>query len=90
GSGAQGGDLGWAPPSAFVKEFSDAMVSLKKGEITEAPIKTQFGFHVIKLEDTRDAQVPAFDEVKAQIGESMQQKKLQAYQQELKKKAKIQ
>jgi peptidyl-prolyl cis-trans isomerase C len=63
---------------------------LKKGEITEAPIKTQFGFHVIKLEDTRDAQVPAFDEVKAQIGESMQQKKLQAYQQELKKKAKIQ
>lgn len=90
GSGAQGGDLGWAPPSAFVREFSDAMVSLKKGEITEAPIKTQFGFHVIKLEDTRDAQVPAFDEVKAQIGESMQQKKLQAYQQELKKKAKIQ
>ncbi len=66
------------------------MVGLKKGEITEAPIKTQFGFHVIKLEDTRDAQVPAFDEVKAQIGESMQQKKLQAYQQELKKKAKIQ
>lgn len=90
GSGQQGGDLGWAPPNAFVKPFSDAMITLKKGEITETPIKTQFGFHVIKLEDTRDAQVPSFEEVKPQIAESLQQKKLQAFQQDLKKKAKIQ
>ncbi len=90
GSGAQGGDLGWAPPSAFVKPFSDAMVTLKKGEVTPTPVKTQFGYHVIKLEETRDAQVPSFDEVKKQIAESMQQKKLQAFQQDLKKKAKIQ
>jgi peptidyl-prolyl cis-trans isomerase C len=90
GSGAQGGDLGWAPRDAFVKPFSDAMVALKKGEITQTPVKTQFGYHVIKLDDTREAQVPGFEEVKAQIAESLQQKKLQAFQQELKKKAKIQ
>jgi peptidyl-prolyl cis-trans isomerase C len=90
GSGAQGGDLGWAPPAAFVKPFSDAMVALKKGEVTQTPVKTQFGYHVIKLEEERDAKVPAFEEVKGQIAETLQQKKLQAFQQDLKKKAKIQ
>ncbi len=90
GSGAQGGDLGWAPQDAFVKPFSDAMIALKKGEYTAAPVQTQFGYHIIKLEDTRDAQVPGFEEVKGQIAESMQQRKLQEFQQDLKKKAKIQ
>jgi peptidyl-prolyl cis-trans isomerase C len=73
-----------------VKPFSDAMVTLKAGEFSQAPVQTEFGFHVIKLEETRDAQVPKFEEVKAQISESLQQKKLQAFQQDLKKKAKIQ
>ena len=90
GSAANGGDLDWAPPTAFVKPFSDAMIALQKGQVTETPVKTQFGFHVIKLEDSRPAKVPTFDEVKPQIAESLQQQKLQAYQQELKKKAKIQ
>jgi peptidyl-prolyl cis-trans isomerase C len=90
GSAANGGDLDWAPPSAFVKPFSDAMTSLQKGQITETPVQTQFGYHVIKLEDSRQAKVPSFEEVKPQIAESLQQQKLQAYQQELKKKAKIQ
>ena len=90
GSAAQGGDLGWAPPDAFVKEFSEAMVSLKAGDYTQTPVQTQFGFHVIKLEETRDAQLPSFDEVKPQIAESLQQRKLQQFQQDLKKKAKIQ
>ncbi len=90
GSANQGGDLGWAPQDAFVKPFSDAMVALKAGEITQAPVQTQFGFHVIKLEEVRDAQLPAFDEVKGQIAESLQQRKLQEFQQGLKKKAKIQ
>jgi peptidyl-prolyl cis-trans isomerase C len=90
GSAKQGGDLGWAPPDAFVKPFSDAMVALKAGEITPTPVQTQFGFHVIKLEETRDAQLPGFDEVKGQIAESLQQRKLQQFQQDLKKKAKIQ
>ncbi|HEX8885804.1 MAG TPA: peptidylprolyl isomerase [Noviherbaspirillum sp.] len=90
GSAANGGDLDWAPPSAFVKPFSDAMIALQKGQITETPVQTQFGYHVIKLEDSRPAKVPSFEEVKPQIAESLQQQKLQAYQQELKKKAKIQ
>jgi peptidyl-prolyl cis-trans isomerase C len=90
GSAANGGDLDWAPPSAFVKPFSDAMTGLQKGQITETPVQTQFGYHVIKLEDSRQAKVPSFEEVKPQIAESLQQQKLQAYQQELKKKAKIQ
>jgi peptidyl-prolyl cis-trans isomerase C len=90
GSAKQGGDLGWAPPDAFVKPFSDAMVALKAGEITQTPVQTQFGYHVIKLEEVRDAQMPAFDEVKGQIAESLQQRKLQQFQQDLKKKAKIQ
>lgn len=90
GSANQGGDLGWAPANAFVQPFSDAMASLKSGEFTQAPIQTQFGFHVIKLEEVRDAQLPGFDEVKGQIAESLQQQKLQTFQQDLKKKAKIQ
>jgi peptidyl-prolyl cis-trans isomerase C len=90
GSAEQGGDLGWAPSDAFVKPFSEAMMSLKAGEVTPAPVKTQFGFHVIKLEEMRDSQLPPFEQVKAQIAESLQQRKLQTYQQELKKKAKIQ
>jgi peptidyl-prolyl cis-trans isomerase C len=66
------------------------MVGLQKGQVTETPIKTQFGYHVIKLEDVRAAKVPAMEEVKPQIAESLQQKKLQAYQEDLRKKAKIQ
>jgi len=90
GSAEQGGDLGWAPPDAFVKPFSDAMTALKAGEYTQTPVKSQFGFHVIRLEETRDAQFPPFDDVKGQIAESMQQQRLQNFQQDLKKKAKIQ
>ena len=78
-----------AMQAKFVKPFSDAMVALKTGEITQTPVKSQFGFHIIKLEEIRDAQVPPFEEVKGQIAESLQQKKLQAFQQDLKKKAKI-
>lgn len=90
GSAANGGDLDWASPASFVKPFSDAMVALKKGEYTETPVKTQFGYHIIKLDDVRAAKVPTFEEVKPQIAEQMQQQRLQAYQQELKSKAKIQ
>jgi peptidyl-prolyl cis-trans isomerase C len=90
GSAANGGDLDWASPASYVKPFSDAMIGLQKGQITETPVKTQFGYHVIKLEDVRAAKIPAMEEVKPQIAESLQQKKLQAYQEDLRKKAKIQ
>ncbi|SFH64666.1 peptidyl-prolyl cis-trans isomerase C [Collimonas sp. OK307] len=90
GSAANGGDLGWATPASFVKPFSDALVALKPGQLTDTPVKTQFGYHVIKLEEVRAAKIPTLAEVKPQITEALQQKKLQAYQQELRAKAKIQ
>ncbi len=89
GSGANGGDLDWANPSSFVKEFSDAMVALKKGQFTDAPVKSQFGFHVIRLDDIRDMQLPKFEEVKPQIVQQLQQEKLLEYQQSLRDQAKI-
>ncbi|MEJ7808389.1 MAG: peptidylprolyl isomerase, partial [Telluria sp.] len=89
GAAANGGDLDWASPASYVPEFSTAMVALKKGAITDVPVKTQHGFHVIKLEDTRPTKVPPFEEVKQQVAESMQQRKLQAFREELMKKATI-
>ena len=88
GSGANGGDLDFAKPDAYVPEFSQAMTKLKKGEMTEAPVKTQFGYHIIRLDDTREAQFPAFDDVKGQIKQRLEQVKMQQYQEELRAKAK--
>ena len=88
GSGANGGDLDFAKPESYVPEFGQAMIALKKGETTAAPVKSQFGWHIIKLEDTRDAQFPPFDEVKPQVMQRLSQQKLQAYQEDLRKKAK--
>ena len=90
GSADNGGDLDWAAPSSFPKVFSDAFVKLQKGQVTETPVQTPNGFHVIKLDDTRAAKLPTLEEVKPQIAEALQQKKLQAYQEEMIKKAKIQ
>jgi peptidyl-prolyl cis-trans isomerase C len=85
-----GGDLDWASPATYVPEFSKAMVSLQKGAITETPVKTQFGYHVIKLEDVRAAKIPAFEEAKGQIAEALQQRQLAQFREGLLKKAKIQ
>lgn len=89
GSGTKGGDLDWAPASNYVAEFSEAMVGLKKGETTQKPVKSQFGYHIIRLDDVRDAQLPKFDDVKPQILQQLQQQKLSAFQQDLRDKAKI-
>jgi len=90
GSAANGGDLDWATPSAFPPEFSAAFVALGKGEVTSKPVQTQNGFHVIKVDDIRAAKLPTLEEVKPQIAEALTQRKLQAYQEELVKKAKVQ
>ncbi|WP_198115433.1 peptidylprolyl isomerase [Massilia rhizosphaerae] len=90
GSAPNGGDLDWASPASFVPEFSKAMTSLQKGQITETPVHTQFGWHVIKLEDVRPSKFPKLEEVKQQVAEQLQQRKLAAYREELMKKAKIQ
>lgn len=89
GSGAKGGDLGWANPSNYVKEFSEALAKLKKGQLTDAPVKSQFGFHIIRLDDERATQLPKLEEVKPQVTQQLQQQKLAKYQQELRAKAKI-
>jgi peptidyl-prolyl cis-trans isomerase C len=88
GSGERGGDLDFAKPDSYVPEFSKAMTELKKGEMTQTPVKSQFGFHIIKLEETREAQFPAFDEVKGQLKQRMEQTKLQEYQEKLRTSAK--
>jgi len=88
GSAENGGDLDWAKPTAYVPEFSAALQALKKGQMTDAPVKTQFGYHIIRLEDTRAAQFPNFEEVKDKIKQQMEQVKLQEYQEKLRKAAK--
>jgi peptidyl-prolyl cis-trans isomerase C len=89
GSGAKGGDLDWAAPGNFVAEFSDAMTKLAKGKTTETAVKTQFGYHIIRLDDVRDAQLPKFEDVKPQIAQQLQQQKMTKYQDELRAKAKV-
>lgn len=90
GSGANGGDLDWAPAASYVPEFSQAMVKLEKGQMTDAPVQTQFGWHIIRVDDVRQAQLPPFEEVKPQIAQQMQQQKLADFQKTLREKAKVQ
>jgi len=89
GSAAQGGDLGWTDPGRFVPEFGKAMTALKVGAITDTPVKTQYGYHVIKLEETRPLAIPPLEQVKQQVAEQLQQRKLAEYRESLLKKATI-
>lgn len=90
GSAANGGDLDWAAPDSFVKPFSEAMTKLNKGQFTESPVQTQFGWHVIRLDDVRDTQFPPLEQVTPQIREGLQQQRIQAFVESLRKTAKIQ
>ena len=90
GSGAQGGDLGWASPANYVPEFTEAMVKLQKGGLTAAPVKSQFGWHVIRVDDVREAQMPSLEDVKPQIAEQLEQQKMMQFQENLRAKAKVQ
>ena len=89
GSGAKGGDLDWANPSSYVAEFTEALIKLDKGKMTQTPVKSQFGWHVIRLDDVREAQMPKLDEVKPQIAQQLQQQKMTKFQEDLRAKAKI-
>lgn len=89
GSGAQGGSLDWANPGSYVPEFTEAMVKLEKGKTTQAPIKSQFGWHIIRLDDVREAQLPKLEEVKPQISQQLQQMKVTKFQDEMRAKAKV-
>lgn len=90
GSGANGGDLDWANAASYVTEFSEAMIKLDKGQMTQEPVKSQFGFHIIRVDDVRQAKLPTFEELKPQIAQQMQQQKLGDFQRTLREKAKIQ
>jgi peptidyl-prolyl cis-trans isomerase C len=83
GSKTKGGDLDWNTPSNFVKPFGDAMVSLQKGKFTTTPVQTQFGWHVIEVDDIREAKVPSFDEVKPQLTQRMQGAEVDQYLRQL-------
>ena len=89
GSKDRGGDLGWANPASFVPPFSAAMTKLEKGKFTEAPDKSDFGWHVILLEDTRELKLPGIDEAKGQIGQQLTQRLVQKHIDELRAKAKV-
>ena len=89
GSKDKGGDLGWANPASFVKPFADALSKLEKGKYTTTPVKTDFGYHVIKLEDSRPLKAPAFDEVKGQLKQRLEQQRVEKHMSELRSKATV-
>jgi len=89
GSKARGGELGWFDLSRMVPEFGAAASKLEKGAITQEPVKTQFGYHVIQLEDSRPIEAPPFEEVKPQLAQHLQQQNVQKQMEDLKAKAKI-
>jgi len=88
-SKANGGDIGWLTPDRIMKPFADAMVALKKGEFTHKPVQTQYGWHIIRLEDTRDVTPPTFDQVRQRLEQVVQAKKFKAYTDGLMKNAQI-
>lgn len=90
GSKNRGGDLDWSPASRYVKPFGEALVKLKKGEITDTPVQTDFGWHVIRLDDERVARLPTFEESKPTLERELQNQAVRKEIAELRKKAKIQ
>ena len=89
GSKANGGDLGWFDPRGMVPEFGAAVTKLEKGKFTEEPVKSQFGYHVILLEDSRAKMIPPLDQVKPALQQQVQQQNLKKLLDDLKAKAKI-
>jgi peptidyl-prolyl cis-trans isomerase C len=96
GSAPNGGDLGWVSDKSLVPEFSKAMVSLNKGQMTDKPVKSQFGWHIIRVDDVREAKAPPMDEIKAELkqiltaDENWQKAKFTEMMQKLRAKAKVQ
>jgi peptidyl-prolyl cis-trans isomerase C len=89
GSKDKGGDLGWSMPANYVKPFADAMMALEKGKYTAAPVKSDFGYHVIQLDDVRDAKFPTLDEAKPGLTQRLQQQQVEKIMADLRAKAKV-
>ena len=89
GSKDNGGDLDWGPAGRYVKPFADSLKALQKGQTTDAPVQTQFGWHVIRLDDVRPVKAPGFDEVKDNVRQRAQQEQIAKLVQDLRSKAKV-
>ena len=89
GSKDNGGDLDWGPSARYVKPFADAVQGLQKGQTTTAPVKTDFGYHVIRLDDVRALKVPEFTELKEQFRQRAQQQQIQKLVMDLRQRAKV-
>ncbi len=89
GSKNNGGELDWAPASNFVKPFADAVTSLKKGQMTQTPVQTPFGWHVIEVEDEKPLKLPSFDQVKPQLQQRVEQEHIQKLIADLRASAKV-
>ncbi len=89
GSKAQGGDLDWSAPGRYVPPFAEALKKLKKGQLTDPPVQTQFGWHVIRLEDDRPFKTPGFEEVKPQLQQNLQRQAIDKVIGDLRAKAKV-
>ena len=89
GSKEKGGDLGWANKAAYVKPFSEAMVKLEKGKITETPVKSDFGWHILQMDDVRELKAPTLEEIKPQLTQRMQQQMVEKHVLDLRTKAKV-
>jgi len=89
GSAEHGGSLGWTQPNRFVPPFAQALVELKKGEYTKKAVQSQYGWHIIKLDDVRDMKVPAYEELKPQLEQYLQQQAIQKAVTDLRAKAKV-
>ena len=89
GSKDKGGELEWSAPTAYVKPFGDTLTTLKKGEYTKTPVKTDYGFHVIQLEDSRPLTPPPFEQVKPQLQQRATQMQVESLIKDLRSKAKV-
>jgi peptidyl-prolyl cis-trans isomerase C len=88
GSAEKGGDLDWASPSDYVPEFSQAMEKLQKGQMTETPVKSQFGYHIIRLDDTKPVEFPPLAEVQEQVRQNIAQQRMVKFRDDIKSKSK--
>ncbi|WP_038369689.1 peptidylprolyl isomerase [Brackiella oedipodis] len=89
GTAKEGGELGWAPAESYTPPFAEAVKAAKKGELLDKPVKSQFGYHIIEVEDSRPSKVPSYDQSKDELKQMLSQKQLADYLSELRQKAKV-
>lgn len=89
GSKNKGGELDWSPPASYVQPFAEALTKLNKGQLTEQPVKTPFGWHVIRLDDVRPLKIPPFEEIKQNLAQRVLQRQFAVFVNDLRGKAKV-